>query len=84
MRPREMLNWSISRAISISSFVFFFLNGPGKTETIRCGPYFVKTECPFNKKGNKLLNQGHIEKLEDCLDKFFVPPTVITVKRNGQ
>ena len=31
----------------------------------------------------KLLRQGHIEKLNECSDKYFVSPIVITVKKDG-
>ena len=31
----------------------------------------------------KLLKQEHIEKLEECSDKHFVSPIVITVKKDG-
>ena len=31
---------------------------------------------------DKLIKQGHIEKLEESLDKFFVSPIVITVKKD--
>ena len=29
----------------------------------------------------KLLNEGHIEKLNNCSDQFFISPIVITVKK---
>ena len=32
----------------------------------------------------KLLNEGHIEKLNNCSDQFFISPIVITVKRINQ
>ena len=32
---------------------------------------------------NKLRKQGHIEKLTECSDKYFVSPIVITVKKDG-
>ena len=32
---------------------------------------------------DKLIKQGHIERLEDCSDKFFLSPIVITVKKDG-
>ena len=32
---------------------------------------------------NKPLQQGHIEKLTECSDKYFVSPIVITVKKDG-
>ena len=36
-----------------------------------------------DKEISKLLQQGHIEKLEECSDKYFVSPIVITVKKYG-
>ena len=30
----------------------------------------------------KLLNEGHIEKLKNCSDQFFISPIVITVKKD--
>ena len=36
-----------------------------------------------DKEINKLLRQGHIEKLKECSDKYFVSPIVITVKEDG-
>ena len=32
---------------------------------------------------DKLLKQGHIEKLTESSDKYFVSPIVITVKKDG-
>ena len=32
---------------------------------------------------DKILKQGHIEKLTECSDKYFVSPIVITVKKDG-
>ena len=32
---------------------------------------------------DKLLKQGHVEKLKECSDKYFVSPIVITVKKDG-
>ena len=37
----------------------------------------------FDNETDKLLAQGPIEKLEECSDKYFVSPIVITVKKNG-
>ena len=31
----------------------------------------------------KLLNEGHIEKLNNCSDEFFISPIVITVKKDN-
>ena len=36
-----------------------------------------------DKEIEKLLEQGHIQKLEESLDKYFVSPIVITVKKDG-
>ena len=36
-----------------------------------------------DKEIDKLLQQGHIEKLNECSDKYFVSPIVITVKKDG-
>ena len=35
-----------------------------------------------DKEIDKLLRQGHIEKLTECSDKYFVSPIVITVKKD--
>ena len=37
----------------------------------------------IDKEIEKLLEQGHIQKLEECSDKNFVSPIVITVKKDG-
>ena len=36
-----------------------------------------------DRETDKLLEQGHIQKLEECSDKYFVSPFVITVKKDG-
>ena len=36
-----------------------------------------------DKENYKLLARGHIQKLEECSDKYFVSPIVITVKKDG-
>ena len=36
-----------------------------------------------DKEIDKLLKQGHIEKLTECSHKYFVSPIVITVKKDG-
>ena len=33
-------------------------------------------------ENEKLLNEGHIEKLTNCSDQFFISPIVITVKKD--
>ena len=43
----------------------------------------ITLQDKFDKEISKLLQQGHIEKLEECSDKYFVSPMVITVKKNG-
>ena len=35
-----------------------------------------------NSEINKLLEEGHIEKLNNCSDQYFISPIVITVKRD--
>ena len=32
---------------------------------------------------DKLLTQGHIEKMKECSDRYFVSPIVIAVKKRG-
>ena len=34
-----------------------------------------------DKEIHRLINEGHIVKLQDCSDKYFVSPIVITVKK---
>ena len=43
----------------------------------------IALQVKVDKKISKLLQQGHIEKLEECSDKYFVSPIVITVKKDG-
>ena len=47
----------------------------GRKVPIRLQPK-VKTEL------EKLLNEGHIEKLTNCSDQFFISSIVITVKKD--
>ena len=35
-----------------------------------------------NSENKKLLEEGHIEKLNNCSDQYFISPIVITVKRD--
>ena len=35
-----------------------------------------------NSESKKLLEEGHIEKLNNCSDQYFISPIVITVKRD--
>ena len=41
------------------------------------------TLLEVDNKIDKLLAQGHIEKLEECSNKCFVSSIVITVTKNG-
>ena len=43
----------------------------------------ITLQDKVDKEIDKLLRQGHIEKLNECLDKYFVSPIVITVKKDG-
>ena len=43
----------------------------------------ITLQDKVDKEINKLLRQGHIEKLKECSDKYFVSPIVITVKKDG-
>ena len=43
----------------------------------------ITLQDKVDKEINKLLRQGHIEKLNECSDKYFVSPIVITVKKDG-
>ena len=43
----------------------------------------ITLQKKIDREIDKLIKQEHIEKLEDCSDKFFVSPIVITVKKDG-
>ena len=43
----------------------------------------ITLQDKVDKEINKLLRQGHIEKLKECSDKYFVSPIIITVKKDG-
>ena len=47
----------------------------------RCGPSTL--HVTVDKETQKLLSQGHIEKIDVCSDKYFVSPIIITVKKEG-
>ena len=70
----------------------------GRIRNYKVQAEFFKNLTPIQQKGrrvpitiqekvdkeiDKLLEQGHIQKLEECSDKFFVSPIVITVKKDG-
>ena len=44
----------------------------------------ITLQDKVDKEISKFLQQGHIEKLEECSDKYFVSPIVITVKKMDQ
>ena len=71
----------------------------GKNKNCKVHAEFFETLTPIQQKGrrvpitlqdkvdkkiSKLFQQGHIEKLEKCSDKYFVSPIVITVKKIDQ
>ena len=70
----------------------------GKIRNYKVAAEFFENLTPVQQKGrrvpislqekvdaeiDKLLKQGHIEKLPECSDKYFVSPIVITVKKDG-
>ena len=73
-------------------------NRVGKIRNYKVQAEFFENLTPVKQKGrrvpislqekvdneiDKLLKQGHIEKLTECSDKYFVSPIVITVKKDG-
>ena len=59
----------------------FFKNLVSVQQKGRRGP--VTLQEKVDKEIDKLLTQGHIEKLKECSDRYFVSPIVITVKKDG-
>ena len=70
----------------------------GKIRNYKVQAEFFKNLVPVQQKGrrvpvtlqekvdkyiDKLLTQGHEEKLKECSDRYFVSPIVITVKKDG-
>ena len=70
----------------------------GRIRNYKVQAEFFKNLTPIQQKGRrvpitlqekvdkeieKLLEQGHIQKLEECSDKYFVSPIIITVKKDG-
>ena len=43
----------------------------------------ITLQDKVDKEIDKILRQGHIEKLNECSDKYFVSPIVISVKKDG-
>ena len=86
----------IGRNISVSNFIIFlqrraypyyevqaefFKNLIPIQQKVRRVPITLQEKV--DKEIEKLLEQGHIQKLDECLDKSFVSPIVITVKKDG-
>ena len=70
----------------------------GRIRKYKLQAEFFKNLIPIQQKGRrvpitlqekadkdieKLLEQGHIQKLEECSDKYFISPIVIRVKKDG-
>ena len=43
----------------------------------------ISLKDKVDKENHRLINEGHIVKLKECSDKYFVSPIVITVKKDG-
>ena len=43
----------------------------------------ISLQDKVDKKIHRLMNQGHIVKLQECSDNYFVSPKVITMKKDG-
>ena len=43
----------------------------------------ISLQEKVDKETHRLINEGHIIKLQECSDKYFVSPIVITVKKDG-
>ena len=43
----------------------------------------ISLQDKVDKEINRLMNEGHMVKLQECSDKYFVSPIVITVKKDG-
>ena len=43
----------------------------------------ISLQEKVDKEIHRLINEGHIIKLQECSDKYFVSPIVITVKKDG-
>ena len=70
----------------------------GKIRNAKVRADFFKNLNPIQQKGrrvplslqdkvdkeiNWLINEGHIIRLQECSDKYFVSPIVVTVKKDG-
>ena len=69
----------------------------GKIRNAKVTPEFFENLKPIQQKGrrvtislqdkvdekiHRLINEGHIVKLQECSDKYFISPIVITVKKD--
>ena len=43
----------------------------------------ISLEDKVDKEIHRLINEGHIVKLQECSDKYFVSPIVITMTKDG-
>ena len=43
----------------------------------------ISLQDKVDKEIHRLINEGHIVKLQECSEKYFVSPIVITVKKDG-
>ena len=92
-----MSRWT-SGNYTLVSYSQNFLLGSEKLENSEVQAEFFKNFVPVQQKGrrvpvtlqekvdkeiDKLLTQGHVEKLKECSDRYFVSPIVITVKKDG-
>ena len=70
-------NWSVKIHIVKSKF---HKNFQSKHQKGRSVP--INLQERVNSEITKLLEEGHIEKLKNCSDQYFISPIVITVKRD--
>ena len=95
--PRDTTSWTRGRVILRGSFKFF-LHVSVRSRIIRCRKNFFQNVNPSQQKCrlvlitsqekldeeiNNFLHTGHHEKLEDRLDRYFISPIVITVKKDS-
>ena len=82
-----------------SKQIYDFLKRVGRSCNYNVQADFFKTLTPVqqrsrrvhitlrdnvDKENETLLSQGHIQKNEECSDKYFVSPIVILVKKEGR
>ena len=44
----------------------------------------ISLQDKVDKETDRLIKEGHITKLQECSDKYFVSPIVITVRKDGR